>query len=232
MQFISTFLFILITSFAFGQANFNYPKIKYQGRNYKDFIPVGWTAIDTAEGDINKDMIKDAALVLQCKESITTINEGDTLTTHPRILIVLLQNTQNQTFKLATQSTTFIINSDNPALEDPYQEIEITKGILMVKFQPFYNMGSWYTTNTSYKFHYQNNQFALIGADYYSFHRATHDYEEYSFNFLSKKRSLTKGNEKEKIKKTTWSTITFSELKTLETLKKPFDWEIEEGILL
>ena len=232
MQFISTFLFILITSFAFGQANFNYPKIKYQGRNYKDFIPVGWTAIDTAEGDINKDMIKDAALVLQCKKSIRTINEGDTLTTHPRMLIVLLQNTQNQTFKLATQSNTFIINSDNPTLEDPYQEIEITKGILMVKFQLFYNMGSWYTTNTSYKFHYQNNQFALIGADYYSFHRATHDYEEYSFNFLSKKRSLKKGNEKEKTKKTAWSAIKISELKTLETLKKPFDWEIEEGILL
>jgi len=230
MQFISSIFMLLLSTFAYSQSHFNYPIIKKQGKTSNDFIPTGWTILGKAEGDLNKDQVKDVALVLQCKKSIRTVNDGDTLNTHPRILVILFQDAVSKTYKLITQSNTFIINTDDPTMEDPFQEVAINKGLLQIDFQQFYNMGSWYITNRSYKFRYQNNQPVLIGADYLSFHRATHDYEEYSFDFLSKKRSFTKGKD-EKPQKTTWTPVKLSELKTLETLKKPFEWKIE-GIVL
>ena len=54
-------------------------------------------------------------------------------------------------------------------MNDPYQEMAIKNGVLEIKFHLFYNMGSWYVTNSAYKFRYQQHQFVLIGADNFSF---------------------------------------------------------------
>ena len=117
-------------------------------------------------------------------------------------------------------------------MDDPYQGIKIYKGILQINFHLFYNMGCWYTTSTSYKFRYQDKQFILIGADYSSIHRATLDFEDYSYNFLTKKRSLTKGNDIKRTKKVYWKTLNIVMLKTLTTFKVPYSWEIETDIYL
>jgi hypothetical protein len=76
------------------------------------------------------------------------------------------------------------------------------------------------------------DSFVLIGADNSSFHRATHDYENYSYNFLTKKRTLTKGNDNNGKEKTTWKTVKISTLKTLKTFAEPFTWEVEKDIYL
>ena len=117
-------------------------------------------------------------------------------------------------------------------MDDPYQEMTINNGILVVRFHLFYNMGSWYVTNAVYKFRYQQGQFVLIGADNSSFHRATHDFEDYSYNFLTKKRALTKGNDNKGTKKTTWKSLNISQLKTLKTFVEPFTWEVEADLYL
>ena len=74
-------------------------------------------------------------------------------------------------------------------------------------------MGSWYVTNSAYKFRYQQHQFVLIGADNFSFHRATQDFEDYSYNFLTKKRVLTKGNDDKGTKKTPLKSLNIATLK-------------------
>jgi hypothetical protein len=233
MQFFKTLILVLLSSLAFGQTTFNYPKVPLAGKDYKSFFPTGWSAIDTAEGDLNKDLIADAALVLQQKKSFKVDIDGDTLEQHPRILIILLKDAQNKTFKLVAQSNSFIINAESSMQEDPFQEIKINKGLLTTSFQIFYNMGSWEMTSTSYKFRYQNNQFALIGADYFSIHRASLNYEDYSFNFLSKKRSYIRGNEGKGTKSVVkWASVAIKELKTLESFKSPFTWEVEKGLIL
>jgi hypothetical protein len=117
-------------------------------------------------------------------------------------------------------------------MQDPYQEMRIYKGVLTVKFHLFYNMGSWHVTNSTYKFRYQQGQFILIGADNFTFHRATHDYEDYSYNFLTGKRTLTKGNDNKGTKKSSSKTITISTLKTLKSFSEPFTWEVEKDIYL
>ena len=88
-------------------------------------------------------------------------------------------------------------------------------------------MGSWFVTNTSYKFYYKNNEFVLIGADNNSFHRGTHDFEDYSYNFLNKRWSYTKGNRNSEQKpQVEWHTLELKELKTLKTFRKPYTWEV------
>ena len=223
---------IIFFGISHGQ-DFSYPSIKTKGQSIIDFAPTGWIILDSTYGDLNKDGVKDAAIILQHKDSITLVNnEGDTILTQPRILLILFKSPVDNSLKLIEQSNSFILKHDNSAMDDPYQELTINKGVLEVKFRLFYNMGSWYITNAVYKFRYQQEQFVLIGADNFSFHRATHDFEDYSYNFLTKKRTLTKGNDNKGTKKTTSKIVNISTLKTLKTFSEPFTWEVEKDIYL
>jgi hypothetical protein len=229
----------LILFFAFKSLfaqGFTYPAIKQSGSSINDFIPKGWTILDSTSGDLNKDNLIDYALVLQHDDSVTIVkteaNEQDTMNTQPRMLLILFRNPSNNALSLVEQSNSFILNHDNPDMEDTYQSIKIYKGILQIAFRLFYNMGSWYVNTATYKFRYQNNHFTLIGADNNSFHRASQDFEEYSYNFLTRKRSLTTGNVEKGTKKTEWKPFNLTTLKTFKTFQKPFTWEVEESVYL
>lgn len=232
MRHFLTFILTICFGVSYGQ-DFAYPSIKSTGQNITDFVPTGWTILDSAYGDLNKDGTKDAAIIIQHIDSISLINSlEDTVLTQPRILLIFFKKPADNSYELIEQSNSFILKNDNPTMDDPYQEMTINNRILEVKFHLFYNMGSWYVTNSVYKFRYQQGQFVLIGADNSSFHRATHDFEDYSYNFLTKKRALTKGNDNKGTKKTDLKTLNISELKTLKIFKEPFSWEVEPDIYL
>ena len=229
-----TLIFILTILFhgSYGQT-FLYPVIKSNGQSIVDFIPAGWTVLDSAFGDLNMDGVKDAAIILQHKDSVSLVNSSeDTVMTQPRILLLILKNRADNKLSLIEQSNSFILKHDNSIMDDPYQGILIDKGILKIDFHLFYNMGSWYSTSSTYKFRYDGKEFKLIGADYSTIHRATLDYEDYSYNFLTKKRSYSKGNDQSDTKKTTLKTLALTSLKTLKTFKEPYSWEIETDINL
>jgi hypothetical protein len=232
MRHFLTFILTIYFSASYGQ-NFSYPSIKSTGQIIIDFVPAGWTILDSAYGDLNKDGIKDAAIVIQHKDSVSLVNSlEDTVLTQPRILILLFKNAANNKFTLIEQSNTFILKHDDSIMDDPYQGITIDKGILKIDFHLFYTMGSWYSTSSTYKFRFDRKTFVLIGADLSTIHRATLEYEDYSYNFLTKKRSYTKGNDQSGDKKTTLKTFPLTSLKTFETFKEPYSWEIESDVSL
>jgi len=232
MRFTLTTLFSLVFLISFGQ-NFKYPTIIKSGKQAIDFIPKGWTILDSAQGDLNKDGLADKAIILQTQNKYTLENdEQEQVETQPRILVILFKDPLQNGYKVVCQSNSFIPKEDHPNMDEVYQTISVEKGILNIKLQQFYTIGSWYLTNISYKFRFQNNSFALIGADHYSMHRASLDFEEHSYNFLTRKRVVTKGNANKAAKKSSSSTITFTELKTLDSLKKAFDWAVEEDVYL
>lgn len=229
-----TLLFILtiLTNASYGQT-FTYPSIKLNAQRISDFVPVGWTVLDSAIGDLNKDGFNDVAIILQYKDSISLVNgPGETVLTKARILLILFKNPDTNKFSLVEESNSFILNHDNSIMDDPYQGIAIDKGILKINFHLFYNMGSWYSTSSSYKFRYDGSEFILIGADLSIIHRTTLDYKEYSYNFLTKKRSYTKGNEQKGTRKTTIKNLNLPSFKTLKTLKRPYTFEIEKDVFL
>jgi hypothetical protein len=232
MRPLLTFILAICFGVSYGQ-DFTYPSIQPTEQNITDFVPAGWTILENVYGDLNRDGIEDAAIVIQHKDSILMVNSlEDTVLTKPRILLILFKDPSDNSFVLAEQSNSFILKHDNPSMDDPYQELVINNGILEVKFHLFYNMGSWHVTNAVYKFRYRQGQFLLVGADNSSFHRATHDFEDYSYNFLTKKRALTKGNDDKRAKKSTWKSLNISALKTLKTFSEPFTWEVEPDLYL
>ncbi|CAN5504245.1 hypothetical protein BH10BAC2_BH10BAC2_28990 [soil metagenome] len=120
--------------------------------------------MDSATGDLNRDSLGDVALVLQYEDSIsisTTDNPEDSVITQPRMLLILFKDDSTSDYIKKAQSNTFILNHDNPAMDYPYNDIKISNGSLQIDFTLFYNMGSWYITNSIYKFRFQNNLFIL-----------------------------------------------------------------------
>ena len=221
MKQILTIAFILIIQFAFGQ-NFSYPKINCQGKNIESFIPSGWTLLDSAKGDLNNDKCKDVALVIQCKDSIF---DEDSILTQPRMLLIIFYNKAKKRYDLVEQSESFILTNNEYCVEDPYSSISISnKGVLKVEFS-FWNPSE--SSGNSYKFRYQNNEFVLIGADDTYIQRILGDFEETSYNFLTKKAKITTGNIDVEQRNIVWKTIVLNELKTLKTFEHPFYCEIE-----
>ena len=82
MRHYLTFVLTIFFAVTYGQ-EFSYPAIKLTGRSITDFVPVGWTILDSAYGDLNKDGKKDAAIVIEHKDSISLENSlEDTVLTH------------------------------------------------------------------------------------------------------------------------------------------------------
>lgn len=218
--------------YSFGQS-FSYPAIKKSAQAVNDFVPTGWTILDSACGDLNSDRLQDAAIILQYKDSVLIVKAPeDTVLTQPRILLITFKDPGKNSFHLIAQSNSFILPHDNSAMEDPYQEMAINKGILEIRFQIFYNIGSWYLTNAEYKFKYYKQQVVLVGANTSSVHRATGNFVEHNYNFVKKTRSLSKGNHQDGSKKTSAKALNITELRTINSFSKPFTWEVEKGVYL
>jgi hypothetical protein len=232
MRRLLTIIFLVKIGFVFGQ-DFSYPSINKQGKDINSFIPKDWTLLDSTKGDLNKDNHKDLALIVQHKDSITIINnDNDTVLTQPRILIILFYNQATNQYQLAEQSISFILNHDNPNMEDPYEDISIYNGVLKIDFHIFMNMGGWGMSNNSYKFRYQDNEFVLIGADDNYVNRGSGETEDRSYNFLTKKVKVATGTIESDKQKIVRRTIDLKELKTIKTFKQPFTWEVEKDYYL
>lgn len=235
MRHLLTIIIALKFGLASGQT-FVYPIIKNNGSSISNFIPTGWILLDSAWGDLNNDKNNDVAFIIQHRDSIShsKIDEGftDTVITQPRILVVAFYNITTKQYDLIEQSNTFILNHDNPNMEEPFQDISISSRVLKIDFQIFMNAGGWGMSNNSYKFRYQGNQFYLIGADYNSANRGSGDTEDRSYNFLTKKIKIVTGNFSDDKQKVKLGSFTIQKMKTLKTFTQPFTWEIENGIYL
>jgi hypothetical protein len=238
MKYLGFWTLVLTTILCSGQTPSG---IKPEGQSIEDFVPINWKILQTATGDLNKDNIDDVVLVIQeLDRTKIVVNEGlgiDTLDTNPRILIILFKDNQSNEFKFKATSETFILNHFSPTMDDPFDGIMISKGILGIGFHFWYSAGSWYQTSLEYKFRYQKNDFYLIGAEFDEVHRGTSEGLKRSFNFLTKKMSeikITFDNDEsgEQIEKseTTWKDMDIKELKTLKMLTAPLKWTVVQDV--
>ena len=233
-EFFGLFILLALCSNSFSQ-NFSYPFITATGKRLSDFVPAGWSIRDSAKGDLNRDITDDVAMVLEYKDSVSIEKQQDgiidSVKTIPRILVILFYSRDNKNYYLREQSNTFILNHDDPMMDDPYVSIKIEHELLIVDFQLFYAMGSWEVNNATYKFKYQDKNFVLIGAEYRSYHRVTRDFLEYSYNFLTRQRIFVSGNVNIASRNEERKRIN-TPLQNLKTFPKPFTWKIEKGVYL
>jgi hypothetical protein len=101
---------------------------------------------------------------------------------------------------------------------------------LQIDFYWYPTSGNWFHSNV-YKFRYQQNDFFLIEAEYEERNKATSDFNNYSYNFLTKRRIVTIGNDFKKTKRTEIKPMNIDKMRTIQTLK-PGTWEVGDGIEL
>ena len=128
--------------------------------------------------------------------------------------MVLLKQTHG--YQLAATNSTLPTEGDieSPCLTDPLGETEalsIQKGVLKIHLHYWLSCGSWYVTNHTYTFRYQDRAFKLIGYDVDDFHRASGDITARSINFMTGKVKNTTGEnefaETTQPVKVQWSTL-------------------------
>jgi hypothetical protein len=212
------------------QDSFTVPAIPEKGISKESFIPVDWDlGEEIAEGDLNGDDVPDIAMVITYARDHIVKGANGPAVSHPRILLVLFKDAKRKEYRLAAQNSSIIIESTDPALEEPFKGLEIKNRVLTITFSFFYSMGTWEVTGNKFKFRYQNGAFALIGEDYSSFwrNRANPD-KEISCNYLSgKKQTITeKYSGDESTAETTWTNIGKIR-QTIESMGDPFSREQE-----
>lgn len=220
----------------FGQA-FSYPTLKSTCHSLTDIVPPHWIILDSVGGDLNNDGVRDYALALQSIDSVQLTANEDTTKAKARILAILFGTQNKGTLHLKIQSNTFILCHDNPYMDDPYDGLHIEKNVLSINFRLWYSWGSWWTSQLTYKFRYQTNEFKLIGFESYNLHRATMETKSHSINFLTGKHKITWSTEGEYDaenykEKEEWKTFKLNTLKTFRTFKKPLSWRFEDDIVI
>jgi hypothetical protein len=179
------------------------------------FAPRGWKIEKTVRGDLNRDKISDAALVL-VEAKPAKDKDGDP-TERQRALVVVLKTGKGWT-RVGFNSSFLMGTRDGGAfygfMETPV-EVSIAKGILHIEQES----GSREMTVTDHKFRYDaaKKGVFLIGSEIGDRDRATGDVMSTSTNYLLGKRVVTTidANDKTKVKRLSVS----RKLRPLESLK-------------
>lgn len=226
MKYVTLIFLIVFVTSSWGQ------------NSYTKEIPKNWKIISQVNGDLNKDGIKDLAVIIEKNDASNILkNEGlgvPSLNINPREILVFFKDEENN-YRLIEKNAMGFIHSENDeestCLADPLMidgGIKISNNILIIHFNYWLSCGSWEVNDSSYKFRFQSNSFELIGFDHFSFNRATTEETRTSINFSTKKKEVTIGlNQSEESKpKTTKSTIKVNELYNLKNCNQNTYFEI------
>jgi len=162
---------------------FTYPLVSKYEKKLDDFAPKNWEVTDTISGDLNKDGIDDAVLVLQYQDSIK-INDGyNDGFRFPRILVIAFKIGDHYELKL--QHNTLIEfermegSGNTGGFDgDTLNGIRIEKGVLILNFKWDVRGAG---TLLQYVVRYQSNDFYVIGATNTSGYHASES--TYDVNF-------------------------------------------------
>ncbi|MFB2538127.1 hypothetical protein [Acinetobacter sp. c3-l95] len=164
-------------------------------------VPSGWKVISHAIGDLNQDGLADIALIIQedniDKVLIDIATGEDVVNINPRRVIVALQQNvrEPKRYRVVVDNARFILpksDQDRPCLLDPLAETEnnglkIEKGVLKTSIQFMYSCGSQYMTQYGFTFRWQQRRMALIGLEFYQFHRITSHQKSVSINYSTQR---------------------------------------------
>lgn len=174
-----------------------YPQIVREARSADGFVPQGWKLEAKVEGDLNRDKLPDAALVLRMDDAknrvATQWNPDQRYDTNPRMLVVAFAR-RGGGYELAAADHKLIPRLENQNQDDPFDEISIRNGALNVKMHLFMSAGGWQMGGSAYTFRWQDGAFKLIGFDRDSVMRNSGETAEVSINYLTGHREEKSGN--------------------------------------
>lgn len=134
-------------------------------KDFHSFIPKDYDTLAVAKGDLNKDGIEDAVLVLYHnweKKEDWMQQDGDSM---PQRMLVILFGTENGYKQVAQSTKAILCKTCGGIYGDPFEGIEIGKGLLTI----YHYGGSAWRWAYTHKFRYQDGQFYLIGSTHNSY---------------------------------------------------------------
>ncbi len=193
----------------------NAQALKQQGTSAEQIVPKGWEHSE-AEGDLNKDGIKDLVVLAKpnFKENMQTRDDGYEYNFNPYILAIYFGQAEGGFKQWKQYEDMFEPDSEWSSVD---VDIEITeRGTLNISPDHFASAGSYDTSQTTYTFRFQNGDFYLIGKECTEMSRSTGEMTTVSENYLTWKRQTVEDNAFEEVeKKETWSKLTKEPLKKL-----------------
>jgi hypothetical protein len=223
MKKISTYLLWSLTICSYGQ-DFEFPTLKKEAQTVQEFSPSGWFVSDSIQGDLNRDDLIDQVLILKKRDSVTVKdNSGDGYIIQPRVIAIVFKNVNEKYVLIETNQRLLTDFNFPPTYED--------KGVLTIQFSFDYINGNFnfYT----YKFRFEKNHFSLIGAEVEYVTRRTMDFKRSSYNFLTKKWSLTIGTHTNQdppklTEETKWFDLNFTKVRNFKAMDRPGTWQISK----
>ena len=144
-------------------------------------IPKNYSIVDTVKGDLNKDGIDELVIAYNTQKE-----KEDTFESVPRELIIYKKESNNWVVWKKSKSALYG-SQDGGMMGDPFEEIKIKNGILLVS----QNGGSSWKWGHTDKYCYQDGEFHLIG--YSSTYGRLCDYwTDVDFNLLTGKMIVKK----------------------------------------
>ncbi|WP_443939447.1 hypothetical protein [Pedobacter sp. MW01-1-1] len=235
----SCLLFFLVYSFiGFAQKKFIFPKIQKQGKTLNDFIPQDWILLQRAEGDLNQDNQNDFAFILEYKQSISESRAyGDNSSKivnevqKPRILVIALKDKTKAHYIISMQSNDFILReSEGGKLGDPLEALLIKEHSLYLQFKG----GSEWRWQSGYTFKLSKNEWQLCNAMQIYYNHNSGEMTERYYDFEERQLYSTYGNvyQRNIANVKTSEVLFFNGMRTFETFKKPWAWEIIPDVYL
>lgn len=180
------------------------------------FAPRGWMIEKRVNGNLNRDKLADAALVLV--ENKTADDDEDGAPTRLRALVVLLR--EGKGWRRAGFNNSILLGTHDGgafygALETPV-DVQIKRGVLLINLES----GSRDILDTTHKFRFDAKRkvFLFIGFDSIDHDRLSSDVTTISVNYLTgrKKSSVFTGDDDKA--KTKIARVS-KQLRTLESVK-------------
>lgn len=116
----------------------------------KQFQPTGSTIIETVDGDLDGDKIPEKVIIYNTKDTTDMGNIRE---------IQILKKVNGNWTVLEKSRNAVMESNDGGMMGDPYREIKIEKGILIIS----QNGGSSWKWDVTDKYRFQNGHFELIG---------------------------------------------------------------------
>lgn len=195
-------------------------KLKQDKLKYQAYIPEKYVLFNAEEGDLNKDGVKDVALMVKATDPKQWIDHEyrGRLDRNRRGIIVLVSEQGKYKPIVRNLSSFSSENEEGGVYFAPELWVNIEKGLLNVHYGHG-RYGYW-----NYTFRLQQNDLRLIGYDDAS-HHGPYVNSETSINFLTQKQLIRQNTnqdmEAEPTFKETWSHVNFEPLYLSEI--KDFD---------
>lgn len=205
--------FLNINALASSTSKPENTQLKSTGKSLSDFIPVGWKLLYKAEGDLNKDNLKDIAAVIEYNKK--GVSSNTEISEAPARVIFILFKQKSGGYKLSISSSKLIMKEDQGGVwGDPFQSLVYNRGSVLVSF---YGGSNWRWAYT-YRFRYQDKGWFLIGQTDMSQYVGTGESVTADTNYLTGLQIITSIDTNHKVKKEI-KNLGRKKLKNLKTME-------------